>query len=191
MSTSTPHLSLLKADPDELVNVNTQINQNYDKLDASALNHNSRLTVVEAVAGISEWEVWNPAVVRIGTNSILAATKLFEFKLSGDICYCSVRITNIPAATYTEGYFNFTLPYVLADKGGFAGNAIGFNDSSDPNTAGSLIDFSHIWRRDNASTVAFYQKVGQSFDGTVDFVTGIPGSSFVAEFYYRTTGVAV
>lgn len=117
MGTPTPHLSLNKPDGGELVNVVTAINQNMDKVDASALNHSSRITAVEAVAGIENDDPWLahvPAVLAIGPASIIATPHTFKFFKIGRLIHCTLEIPSIPAAAYADINVKVELPYKSA-----------------------------------------------------------------------------
>lgn len=99
MSTTTPHLSLLKPDGDELVNVLTQVNQNYDKIDAKALSLETRVNNLEAVLGLdAEWAPWVP------TFCYLGGTLIPSFDCNED----ETRYMKIGAIVFCVVEFSFT-----------------------------------------------------------------------------------
>lgn len=138
MSTVTPYLGLVKPDGSENVNVNTQINQNYDRMDAKTLELSGRVTLVEEAFGIETevWEDFTPSW-RTGTT---ATVKYARIRRSGTVCQFQILAQpmswadeavgglvppSAPAAHYNQvtpaGFFHDFFPGNWRWAGGTAG----------------------------------------------------------------------
>lgn len=91
MSTETPYLGLIKPDGAENVNVNTQINQNFDRMDAKTLELAGRITLVEEAFGIETevWETFTPA----WTTGVTATVAFARIRKSGTVCHFQIECT--------------------------------------------------------------------------------------------------
>lgn len=104
MGTNTPHLSLFKPDPTELVDVAEQLNENYDKVDSGVLGLDSRVGALEGVSGLStNWTAYTPVItIEDGLTVFTTTITHAEYFVLGEIVHVDVAAVILTAtATYT------------------------------------------------------------------------------------------
>ena len=129
MGTTTPHLNLYKADPvGELVDVTEHLNENLDKVDARALNVDSRLTTLESLEGIVSWEEWTiDFLISRGHGAISFAysdaSDFSETLRVGDIVSVAGQIQVTSPTTTWTGPLVLRLPLQYDSRRFFIGGA--------------------------------------------------------------------
>ena len=198
MSTTTPHLSLLKADAGELVNVTTQINAAFDKIDTDALSKSNRLTGVESVAGLIPWTAWTPVVTYGSNKTVVVGTLFAEYFRFNNLVFCNVVLDNCVADSAApsplDRSIRLKLPYLHATKKNLQGDAT-FTDVG--SITFFLQDISNVGTEDTISFLPLvYDSASIPFarfkrdTGTVPVLGLIAGTTkFSASFSYRSNGV--
>lgn len=188
MGTPTPHLALNKPSASELVDVVTALNQNYDKIDAEALDHSTRLSVVEAVAGVSAWDTWTPTLQSDNTAVTINAITA-EYFVVGDLVTCDVTCSvnqadSTPNPTTGENSLAISVP--LQTKGTFV---IGVGEFNYGTTANAGLLHPRIF---NSSRVDFViPSSGTTILDDPAAVTLQNNSVVTLYFQYRTNGTPV